>query len=522
MLNSAEQKQLARFEERIRKNRKLAAPAALGENPVQKQKRIDGLLGNFEKFCEYYFPQYMRGKFGWFHKRAAKLIIADPDIFAALEWPRGHAKSVFAGIMMPLYLKAKGDLLGMVLVSATQDKAEGLLCDLQAELESNARYIADFGPQCNYGRWAGGEFVTNDGTAFYAFGRGQSPRGVREGAQRPNYIFIDDIDDDKRVKNEALVDEDVEWVEGALFPCLPAEGGRVVLAGNRIHRKSILAKLIGDVENGQAVKPGVTHIKVFATENPRTHEEDQNPETGVPAWKEYWTWERLRKVWAKMRPHMVQREFYHKHYVLGKVFKREWIKFVPVNAATRRECRYVTSYNDPSWKNTGDYKAIVTVALHKGRYLVLEIFCRQVTRTAMVAAHYDQHDRLRDRGFDAVSCYYEANAIQGLHGEVYLAEGEKRGYQLPIRKDEARKANKEDRIERLAGFFQRDILEFDEALRNTPDFQVFLDQLLGFPDAANDDGPDAAEGAISQIETKIRLFTPEGHSTGGQRRSNRW
>lgn len=54
----------------------------------------------------------------------------------------------------------------MVLVGKSQDNANTLLADLQAELQYNKRYAADFGEQYNNGTWEEGSFVTKDGTAF--------------------------------------------------------------------------------------------------------------------------------------------------------------------------------------------------------------------------------------------------------------------------------------------------------------------------------------------------------------------
>ena len=54
----------------------------------------------------------------------------------------------------------------MVLVGKSEDNANTLLADVQAELQYNQRYINDFGEQYNSGSWEEGEFVTKDGTAF--------------------------------------------------------------------------------------------------------------------------------------------------------------------------------------------------------------------------------------------------------------------------------------------------------------------------------------------------------------------
>ena len=48
----------------------------------------------------------------------------------------------------------------MVIVGKSEDNAKTLLGDIQAELQYNQRYIADFGEQYNAGSWEEGKFVT--------------------------------------------------------------------------------------------------------------------------------------------------------------------------------------------------------------------------------------------------------------------------------------------------------------------------------------------------------------------------
>ena len=234
------------------------------ESENDRKVRIASLKKDFTKFCRYYFPQFMDSDFAWFHKKAIKLVVENDNIMFVGEWPREHAKSVVMDIFLPLYLKALGLLSGVVLASANEDKADGLLADLQEQLMFNERYKADYGPQYKSGKWDSGHFVTNDGIGFWAFGRGQSPRGVREAALRPNLIIVDDIDDAEIVKNEKRVEEAVDWVLGDLYGCAPTKGSRFVLIGNRIHKRSILAHVVGDVEDGDPVKPTITHLKVYA------------------------------------------------------------------------------------------------------------------------------------------------------------------------------------------------------------------------------------------------------------------
>ncbi len=512
---------LERYEEQ-KKLIKLSTTVDKTENEISKQKRIKELLSNFEKFCKYYFPQFFiieegGADFAWFHKKAVKEITINVDIFAVLEFPREHAKSVLADIFMPMYLKAKGEVSGMAIASQSGNKAQGLLADIQAQLESNQRYINDFGEQYNWGNWSEKHFVTKDGVGFWAIGRRESPRGLREAEKRPNLLIIDDLDDDEEVKNEELVKKSLDWLRGALIGAMAIKQRRIIMVGNRIAKKSILAHVVGDINDDDPINEGITHIKVFALENPKTHKEDQS-EAGVPAWKERYTRKDILKIIQQMGYRMAQRELFHKQIEDGTTFKDAWLLYDTIPHLSKMDA--IVSYNDPSFKDTkkNDYKAIMVVGRISNKWYLIDCWVRQANRNAMVVAHYDIHEFLEKAGAKNFKHYIEANFMQDMLMEDYVTESENRGYMLPIYEDKRSKPEKKGRIEGLAVYFERNLIIINEKLKKSPDFQNFKDQLLGFPNA-HDDAPDALEGAIFKLrESHKRISTPP--TTGGKRRNS--
>lgn len=485
------------------------------ESDSEKAKRVKMLLSNFPKFCAYYFPHYMSSPFGWFHKRAAKAILKDPNIFAVLEWPREHAKSVFVDVFMPLYLLAKGELTGMMLASYTEPKAKSLLSDIQAELSSNRRFAADFGQQKTLGKWSDGHFITSTGIGFWAFGLGQNPAGTRNAGNRPNYGVLDDVDSKDLAKNQERVQGAVDWILGEFFGALSIQGARMIYANNRIHKAGITAHIVGDVKAGDPKREGIYHSKVFAFEHGRTRNE-ASPENGKPAWKERYTPEMLIEKMQKMGYRNAQRQFFHRHIEEGNVFKPEhiqWIKPLPF-----KKYDALVSYCDPSFKGTkkNDYKAIVLCGA-KGKYIdVLRVFLKQTSVSSMVKAHFDLHELTSETN---ARHYIEANFIQDMFIQDYELEEEVRGYPMPIIPDKRSKPEKTGRIGKLDSLFERGLIRFSEAERKDVNMQVLIDQLLGFPHA-HDDGPDAMEGSIYYLNLtqRARIFNPR---QGKYRQSNR-
>ena len=259
MATAAEKKQAyEQWKEHCKRVQSITDTALLaGETPAQKDRRILRLQGNYAAFCEYYFPHFLtlRDKTTGevirtihnapFHNAAAAKVKGTPNLKAVFMWPRGHAKSTHMDIFVPLWLmfQPKRLINFMVVVGKSEDSATRLLGDIQAELEHNQRIIADFGKQQGNASWQDGEFKAANGVKFLACGRGQSPRGLRDREARPDYIVIDDLDDDELCRNEKRVHDITDWVKEALFGALDVGRGRFIMVGNLISKNSVLANL---------------------------------------------------------------------------------------------------------------------------------------------------------------------------------------------------------------------------------------------------------------------------------------
>ena len=150
----------------------------LPETPAAKQARIRRARRDYDFFVEYYFPHYTDDPATGRHTacapfqiEAANRVLRDRNYKGIEQWARGHAKSTHFDIFIPMWLKIQEprELNVMVLVGKSEENAKTLLGDLQAELQFNRRYIADFGVQYNAGDWQDGRFVTADGCAFFAY-----------------------------------------------------------------------------------------------------------------------------------------------------------------------------------------------------------------------------------------------------------------------------------------------------------------------------------------------------------------
>lgn len=487
------------------------------EDDATKQDRIRRLRSDYAAFCEYYFPHYLtlRDKMTGevvrvvhnapFHNQAAKKVRQTQNLKAVFMWPRGHAKSTHFDIFMPLWLMFQQQPLirFMVVVGKSHDSAVRLLGDIQTELSFNQRIAEDFGPQVTDGDWQEGEFTTKRGIHFMAVGRGQSPRGLRDRESRPDYIVIDDLDDDELCRNERRVREMTEWVKEALFGALDVGRGRFIMVGNLISRTSVLANM--------AATKGVHVSKVCALDS-----------KGNPVWREKWTREEAEAYRDFVGFRAWEKEMQHNPICEGAIFRREWIRYkrmLPLQAYEDLVC-----YVDPSLKpkTTNDYKA-VRLWGRKGReFHLINTFVRQGTVASMVVWMYDLYEATRDKA--AIRFYMEANFCQDTLLDEFEAEGDLRGYQLPLMPDKRQKPDKLARIEAISPLWERGYVYYNAALRDDPDMQTGIEQTLGLEKGStiHDDAPDADEGAIWLLQRNARNIRQGAIMIEPRRRAGKW
>ena len=469
------------------------------ETPAQKNKRIARMQKDYAAFCEYYFPHFLtlRDQTSGevlrtvhnapFHNAAALKVKNTPNLKAVFKWPRGHAKSTHFDIFLPLWLifQPKRLINFMVVVGKSEDSAKRLLSDIQAELEFNQRIIADFGGQKNLGHWQEGEFTSQSGVNFLACGRGQSPRGLRERESRPDYIVIDDLDDDELCRNEKRVKELTDWVKEALFGALDVGRGRFIMVGNLISKTSVLANI--------AASRGVHVSEIKAVDK-----------DGEPVWKEKWTKEEAQDYADFVGYRAWQKEMMHNPIKDGTIFRHEWIRYKKVLPLHKYDM--LVCYTDPSFKSTtsNDYKASRLWGKIGNELHLIDCYVRQDTVSGMVRWLYNLFESIPENV--AVRFFMEANFMQDIILDEFTTEGNIRGYQLPILPDKRKKPEKIQRIEAISPLWERGFIYYNEALKDNPDMVVGIEQTLALERGSrvHDDAPDADEGAIWYLQRDTR------------------
>lgn len=514
-LNPKEARQVRDFNDRMQ--RLAEGTLSISETDAARAARIRLNLDDIIAFSKDYLPHVATGEPGDFHRQFAKLVedflLLDDEserelaFRCLLEWARGHAKSAWIDLILPLYLLARGWLKFMVLASSTFDAAANLLEDIKEQLETNEKYISDFGEMANPGSWAFGDFSTRNGVRFRAMGVGQSPRGIRKKGQRPNLIVIDDIDKDATVRNEFSAKDIVDWIDGALIGSMQMGRGMVIFGNNRFHENCALVSFVG--------RPNYHHIKVNALD-----------ENGQPSWHQNFTLEEILFKMGEMDYCRAQSEYMNNPMVAGKIYKQEWIRYRP--ALPLNDYVALVAYSDPGYskRSKTDYKVWVILGRRpdgppaaKGgepekQFDVLAVYAKQGNPNAYYEWPFDFGAKLEDRCDRNFPYYIEGMFNQDNALTYFEAAGKRRGLRSPVASDpRGRKPKKQNRIKAMAAKWERGEIWFDEALRHDPDqaidLRVIIAQLLSFDPSRErdpDDGPDALEGAIWHLDNSSAGF----------------
>lgn len=457
------------------------APVNLNETGAEKRKRIAALEANHEKWFKYYFPNYYTSEPANFHKRSTKRVMSNAEWVEARAWSRELSKSGRT-MMEALKLSLTGKKFNWILTSNSKDNAERLLKPYKVILESNNRIINDYGVQVKHGSWTDSEFITRKGVAFRAVGKGQSPRGSRNDAKRPDGLIIDDFDTDESCRNPERVEQDWDWLERAFYATRSISNPLLVIfCGNIIAEHCCMKKAIE-----MADKAEIINIR---------------DKDGKSTWPQKNTEANIDRVLSKISYNAAQGEYFNNPITQGKVFNK--LHYKKVQPFSRY--KFLVAYTDPSYKSgkKNDFKATVLAGRYKNEYHILKVFCEQTTVANMLNWQYQILQEVNGRC--PVFFLIEWPWIdETLKMEIEKAN-ERHKLTLPLKADPRTKPDKFYRIESLLEPLNRnEKLWFNEKLLPSEHMKNMQAQFLALSPTsrAHDDGPDAVEGAIFSINSK--------------------
>lgn len=475
-----------------------------GQTPEERAARIKSLEADPEEWFKYYFPTYCTAPSAPFHRKATKRLLSNARWYEVRAWSRELAKSARAMFEI-LYLALTGEVHNVLLVSNSADNAERLLLPFMLILERNKRIIADYGEQRNEGSWQASEFIAKCGCSFRSLGAGQSPRGTRNEAIRPDFILIDDIDTDEECRNAERIKTKWKWIEEALLGTVSISGNRRVLFnGNIIAKDCCIVR----------ARAKADHVDVINIRD--KHGRSSWPEKNSEADIDY--------TLSKISTAAAQKEYYNNPTVDGEVFKSVTYADCPPLSKFRR----LVAYADPATSDRdikgSSLKALVLVGEAAGKFYVLRCYLDNCSNATFVDWFYGLRDWV---GTTKAQVYYyiENNSLQNPFYEqvlkkLFLEKGLTLGH-ISIRGDARKKPDKFARIEGNLEPLSRDgrlVLNVKE--KSNPNMQRLEEQFLSVAPRlpVPVDGVDAVEGAVYVLNNRISVATPYRSSARASRK----
>lgn len=465
------------------------SPVDLKETPAEKLNRINFLESKPEMWFKYYLSKYYKSEPALFHIKASKRILYNNEWFEVRSWSRELAKSTRT-MMEVLYLTLTGKKHNVLLVSNSYDNAERLLEPYKKELESNRRIINDYGTQVKLGSWETGEFTTKLNNSFRAIGKGQSPRGTKNDAVRPDIILLDDIDTDEECRNPDRVTESIKWIEKALIPARSISEPTLILACGNIIAKHCC----------------ITHLAKKADHHEIINIRDKK---GNSTWPAKNSEQHIDRVLNTISYNAAQGEYFNNPISEGDTFKEIcYDKCPPLN-----KCDAVLIYSDPATSNrdrsSGSDKAVGIIGRKGATYYLYKCWLDTMSNNKFIDAMFEAHAICTNKKVDVLKVYVENNSLQNPFYEQVLLplirnKAQADGKALPITPDARKKGDKYTRIEgTLEPLNRLGNLIFNIKEKENPNMQRMEGQMLGVsPKQKKMDGPDMLEGGVWLLQRK--------------------
>ncbi len=152
--------------------------------------------------------------------------------------PRGHAKTTI-GSIEAIYRIVNATNHYLLLISDTYSQARDGVDNIKQELTSNALILWVYGDLSTDWHWTSGAFTTANSVRVTARGSNMKVRGLKFRQWRPDFVLIDDLENDEAVQKPERRQKLYNWFFRAVIPAM-APGGKISYIGTVLHDDSLL------------------------------------------------------------------------------------------------------------------------------------------------------------------------------------------------------------------------------------------------------------------------------------------
>lgn len=427
--------------------------------------------------------------------------------------PRGNAKSTIASFALPIWCALYKKKHYIIIISDTADQANDFLSNIRNELEDNERILSDFGDQVGY-VWQNSDLILKNDIRIQALGAGKKIRGRRYKQYRPDLIIADDLENDENINSPDQRKKDEMWYTKAVSKSGDERTDKVVI-GTIMHYDSLLSKLLKNpiykTRKYQSVLQWSASSLWADWERIITDLEDPDHINNAQAFYEANKEAMLvgtKVLWPAKEDYinlMIQKvadgpaafSSEKQNEPLSdddRRFLPEWIQYYDDADIVGRELFIVGAVDPSMGKQGGDYSAIVTLGMDTNQMVF-------VLEADIAKRHPDvivEDVISKNRIFDYKSFGVEQNQFQEYFKDTLIHRSEELGIDIPIKGIKTHS----DKVLRVQSL-QPDIKNGRVKFRR--DQQKLIEQLINFPSADHDDGPDCLELAMGMLGRRSAL-----------------
>lgn len=138
------------------------------------------------------------------------------------------------------------EFLNCLIIGSSADRAIDRLRSVKNEIANNDLIEKIFSSQVGE-TWAETKIIMKNGTCIQAFGREQSLRGVKHLDVRPDFVWVDDLEDEETCKDLNSIKKVMKWFMGVLMPACQ-KNARFRITGTALHPRCVIVQLCEDPE----------------------------------------------------------------------------------------------------------------------------------------------------------------------------------------------------------------------------------------------------------------------------------
>ncbi len=432
-------------------------------------------------------------------------------------WPRDHGKSEIFCIAYPLRRICEDPNIRILIVQKTATEAEKTLSVIKTELERNATLKTYY--TTHWQRTVGQRDISNATGVV-------EREGQREGAwqQRRIYvkrarkgkdptveavgvggaitgghfdvIILDDVEDDENTRTPDRLKWLVNWFNGTILQLREPHTKMVVVGTLKTAARDIYNSVRQNPMWSCKVVPAILSHRLDEIEYAPVWDDETGTIVDVTVktadvrtlWPAKWDIKALlldmlassaRSVWIREKLNDLTA-------LAGKVFRREWFRYyerVETDFLERIIQVWDTAFDDDA---DADFSACVTLGLRQGRVYVLDVFRAKLIFPSLVPTMRAMYQRWRPERVLIEQKASGKSAIQVIQLETTL----------PAVAVDPQGHDKVSRAQTTTVYFETGRVLFPERALW---LDVFEDELVMFPEAANDDQVDGVVYGVLEL-----------------------